>query len=101
MFEHEQLDRIEALLRRVLVRVISIEQKETGIMANIDDIEADEAAVKNAATQLINLAGAILAQLQALSNNPGITADVQAKIDDLHAKFHADLADITSAVSAD
>ncbi len=70
-------------------------------MASIDDIETDEASLKDGTVQLIHLAGALLAELQALGSNPGVPADVQAKIDDLHVKFHNDLADITSAISAD
>lgn len=85
-------------LREMLNLVINLQEKS---MATIDDIEADEAALKDAATSLINLTGQILAQLLALKNAPGLPADVATKIDDLHAKFHADLADITTAVSAD
>jgi len=70
-------------------------------MAKIEDIEADEAALKDGTTKLIHMVGDLLAELNTLKNNPTIPGDVQTKIDDLHQKFHADLADITAAISAD
>ena len=70
-------------------------------MSTIDDIEADEAALKTAVNNLINLAGEMLAELQRLAANPALPAAVQAKIDALHSKFTTDIATVTTAVSAD
>lgn len=101
---HRIETKLDAALSQLGIVVSSeklILKQEGSIMANIEDIEADEAAIKSAATDLINLNGEILAQLQALSNNPSIPPDVQAKIDDLHGKFHDDLAAITAELTKD
>lgn len=103
-----QAHRLEVKLDAVL-QLLGVERTETHlllqhgriIMANIDDIEADEAALKDTSVKLINLMGQALVAIAALKNNPGVPADVQTKIDDVHAKLVADLNDITAAVSAD
>lgn len=103
-----QAHRIEVKLDAAL-QLLGVERTETHliiqnervIMANIDELEADEAALKDAAVSLINLMGQALTAIADLKNNPGVPATVQTKIDDLHAKLVSDLNDITSAVSAD
>jgi hypothetical protein len=108
MFDHPHLVRIENLLRLVLEqteatleRVTKVYQRQEKLMANIDDIEADEAKLRDSIGKLITLAGQMLAELQTLASSPVVPAAVQAKIDDLHAKFTSDLNDVTSAISAD
>lgn len=103
-----QAHRIEVKLDAVL-QLLGVERTETHLilkqglllMANIDDIEADEAALKDTSVKLINLMGQALVAIAALKNNPGVPADVQTKIDDVHAKLVQDLNDITAAVSTD
>lgn len=78
-----QLDRIENLLTTAL-------RKENRIMATIDDIVADEATLKNAVAR-------VLSELANLKNNPSIPADVQDKIDAVHAALAADVQSINDA----
>ena len=103
-----QAYRIETKLDHVL-QMLGAERDDTHLivnnqrieMANVSDLEADEASLKSALTDLLNLDGEILQKLQALTTNPAIPPDVQASLDDLHSKFHDDIAKITARVSAD
>lgn len=69
-------------------------------MATLDDIEADEATLKTANGQLIQLVGNALAEITALK---GQISDptAQAKIDAIHAALTSDLNDVTAALTAD
>lgn len=70
-------------------------------MAKIDDIIADEAALKTANGQLIQLVGNAIAEIGALKSAPGIDPATQAKIDQVHTALQSDLADVTTALTED
>lgn len=70
-------------------------------MATLNDIVADEAALKTSNSQLIQLAANILASLNALKSDPSLDPTAQGKIDALHSALTSDLADVTAALTAD
>lgn len=73
----------------------------TEIMSTLNDIVADEAALKTANGQLIQLAANTLATLNTLKSDPSLDPTAQAKIDALHTALTSDLNDVTSALTAD
>ena len=70
-------------------------------MATLDDIVADEAALKTSNSQLIQLAANTLASLNTLKSDPSLDPTAQGKIDALHAALTSDLNDVTAALTAD
>lgn len=94
--DRRRLERIE--------RGIELLLKQGNIeMATLDDIVADEAALKTANKQLIQLVGNAVAEIGSLLNGQ-VSSDpvgAQAKIDQLHQALVADLGDVTSAITAD
>lgn len=92
-FHYAQLDRIERKLNWLI-------QQENKDMATLDDIVADEATLKTANGQLIQLVGNAIAEIAALKGQVNDPA-TQAKIDALHAALTSDLNDVTTTLTSD
>lgn len=77
-----------------------IRKLEKSEMATLDDIVADEATLKTANGQLIQLVGNAIAEILALKAQITDPA-AQAKIDALHAALVSDLNDVTTTLTND
>lgn len=85
----------------IISRALWLLLKEGHIeMATLDDIVADEAALKTGNQQLIQLVGNAIAEIATLKTNTTDPA-TQAKLDALHQNLTSDLSDVTSALTAD
>lgn len=77
-----------------------IRHLETSEMATLDDIVADEATLKTANQQLIQLVGNAIAEITSLKATVSDPA-TQAKLDALHTALTADFNDVTTTLTND
>lgn len=96
---HKRL--VEHLLAEHTVKLDTLLHQGTILMANIDDIVTDAAALKVGNKALIQLMGNALAEITTIKGQPNVDPATQAKLDQLHADLTSDLNDVTATLTAD